>query len=353
MSKNVRTRGSLIRNFLLETLSEASRPMTCAELSELGAEKFSITKSAVAKHLRGLKEQGTIEVVSQGRSHICSLKQLESFDFHLPVNGPGSIDEMLLYVSQIKPRLTNICDSAENILEYGFTEMLNNVCDHSGATEVTVIVTKTAISTTICIIDNGIGIFRKVKEALKLPDERQSLLELSKGKFTTDPANHTGEGIFFTSRACDHFAIFSNGLVFTHSVASRDLLHKTPGLEKAPGTMVIMSINNNSNRRMRQVFDRFSSVEEGFTKTEVPVKLVQYENEGLTSRSQAKRLLARIDRFKYITLDFEGVQVVGQAFADQVFRVFVNAHPGLEIRYKNANKEIEQTIKIAQNNKVG
>lgn len=352
MSKDVRARGSMIRNFLLRTLSDASRPMTYAELSELGAKKFNITKSAVAKHLRGLKEQGTIEVNAKGRSRICTLKKLEQTHFELSVNGPDSLNEMDVYVNLVKPRLKNICDSAEHILEHGFTEMLNNVCDHSGATKVAISIVQTAISTTITIIDNGIGIFRKVKEALNLPDERQSLLELSKGKFTTDPANHSGEGIFFTSRACDRFAIYSNGLVFTHLESSRDLLDKNPELEDLPGTIVMMNINNNSNKRMRQIFDSFSSVDQGFTKTEVPVKLVQYENEGLTSRSQAKRLLARIDRFKYITLDFEGVQYVGQAFADQIFRVFVKAHPSLEIRYKNANEEIEQTIKIAQNNTV-
>jgi len=352
MSKNVRARGSMIRNFLLRTLSDASHPMTYAELSELGAKKFSITKSAVAKHLRGLKEQGTIEVFAKGRSRICTLKQLEKTHLDLAVNGPGSIDEMDVYLKVVKPRLTNCCDSAANILEYGFTEMLNNVCDHSGATKVTIDIIRTAISTTIAIIDNGVGIFRKVKEALGLPDERLSLLELSKGKFTTDPANHTGEGIFFTCRACDRFAIYSNNLVFTHLDSSRDLLDTVPEFGDLPGTIVLMNINNNSNKRLKQVFDTFSSVDDGFSKTEVPVKLVQYENEGLTSRSQAKRLLSRIDRFKYITLDFEGIHFVGQAFADQIFRVFVKAHPDLEIRYKNANEEIVRTIKTAQNNTV-
>ena len=38
-------------------------------------------------------------------------------------------------------------------------------------------------------------------------DKRQALFELSKGKFTTDPSRHSGEGVFFTSRMFDDFEI--------------------------------------------------------------------------------------------------------------------------------------------------
>lgn len=48
---------------------------------------------------------------------------------------------------------------------------------------------------------------------LDLPSH--AILELSKGKFTSDPARHSGEGIFFTSRMCDKFEILSKGLFFS------------------------------------------------------------------------------------------------------------------------------------------
>jgi len=38
---------------------------------------------------------------------------------------------------------------------------------------------------------------------------------LAKGKLTTDPKRHSGEGIFFSSRMFDEFDILSGG-VFSH-----------------------------------------------------------------------------------------------------------------------------------------
>lgn len=41
--------------------------------------------------------------------------------------------------------------------------------------------------------------------------------ELFKGKLTTDIENHSGEGIFFTSRVLDGFAAISDGKIFSHN----------------------------------------------------------------------------------------------------------------------------------------
>lgn len=85
--------------------------------------------------------------------------------------------------------------------------MFNNAIDHSGGTAITVQINKTAISTEIIISDDGIGIFKKIQSEFDLLDERHAIFELSKGKLTTDPRNHSGEGIFFTSRMFDQFEI--------------------------------------------------------------------------------------------------------------------------------------------------
>lgn len=51
---------------------------------------------------------------------------------------------------------------------------------------------------------------------MNLDDERHAVLELAKGKFTTDPDNHTGEGIFFSSRIFDEFAVLSGDVYYAH-----------------------------------------------------------------------------------------------------------------------------------------
>ena len=86
---------------------------------------------------------------------------------------------------------------------------------------------------------------------------------------------------------------------------------------------------------------------EVFSKTVVPVHLLGYheDNPSYVTRSQAKRLLARFDQFSVIQLDFSNVQEIGQGFADEVFRVFVNAHPDVSVEYIHASKAVEKMIR--------
>jgi hypothetical protein len=113
-----------------------------------------------------------------------------------------------------------------------------------------------------------------------------------------------------------------------------------------------MKLKNNTPRTPKQIFDRFTSNDNfGFTKTVVPVRMAQYGDEKLVSRSQAKRLLERIDRFKTVLFDFREVEIIGQAFADEVFRVFVNQHPHIELIPINANDTVMQVINNARYNK--
>lgn len=235
-----------------------------------------------------------------------------------------------------------------NIWHYGFTEMFNNVIDHSEASDVSISLSRTAAATTMQIYDNGVGIFKKIQAALDLMDERHSVLELAKGKFTTDPKNHSGEGIFFSSRMFDEFVILSGEVYFSHQFDKKEdwILHSSAA---GGGTLVRMVLDNHTARTTKKIFDKFTSGDDyGFTKTVVPVKLMKYGDDNLVSRSQAKRLLARFDRFKVVMLDFNGVASIGQAFADEVFRVFKHKHPQVELVAVHASSEVKRMISRAQ-----
>jgi hypothetical protein len=80
------------------------------------------------------------------------------------------------------------------------------------------------------------------------------------------------------------------------------------------------------------------------------VNLAQYGNDKLISRSQAKRVVARLDLFKTIIFDFTGVPSIGQAFADEIFRVFANEHPTISLLPVHANSEVHRMIaRVKQN----
>ena len=226
--------------------------------------------------------------------------------------------------------------------------MFNNVIDHSSASVVSLTLTRTAATTRLHIYDDGFGIFKKIQTALGLEDERHAVLELAKGKFTTDPTRHSGEGIFFSSRMFDRFAISSGSVYFSHDFGNKEdwILE---GDAAAGGTLVRMELDNHTSRTLKKVFDQFTTDDDyGFTKTVVPVELMRYGDDSLVSRSQAKRLLHRFDAFKVVVLDFTGVESIGQSFADEVFRVFQNQHPEIEVIAIHASSAVKQMISRAR-----
>jgi len=75
------------------------------------------------------------------------------------------------------------------------------------------------------------------------------------------------------------------------------------------------------------------------------ISLSKIGSETLISRSQAKGIVLGLEKFNYVTLDFDGIRLAGQGFVDEVFRVFANAHPDTKITYINANADVEFMIK--------
>jgi anti-sigma regulatory factor (Ser/Thr protein kinase)/biotin operon repressor len=337
----VRAGGELVRKFIIDNLAAHPR-----DIVRLTSEKFECSRQAVHKHLQRLIEDGSVNEGGQTRNKSYSLAPLTSESKQYLLS--SEVTEDAVWREDILPLLGKLPENVLHIWQYGFTEMLNNVIDHSGASAVSISLAKTAASTTITIYDNGVGIFKKIQAALSLFDERHAVLELAKGKFTTDPANHSGEGVFFSSRMFDEFIISSGEVYFSHQFDEKEdwILPASPA---TGGTRVKMELYNHTARTTKKIFDKFTSDDDyGFTKTVVPVKLMRYGDDNLVSRSQAKRLLARFDRFKTVVLDFSGVAGIGQAFADEVFRVFKNKNPGVEIVPIHLSPEVKKMVSRAE-----
>ena len=336
----VRKRGEEIRQFILDNVEAHPR-----DIATVTADKFEISRQAVNKHIQKLVEQHAIEMKGSTRNRLYLLTSLKSWQLSYPLD--DAVSEDRIWREDINAFVSELPDNLVSIWHYGVTEMINNAIDHSSGNNLLVQVDRTAVNTEILISDDGEGIFKKIQRELGLLDERHSVLELSKGKLTTDPDNHTGEGIFFTSRMFDEFAILSGNVFFSHQFDKLEDWIMEPQKFQS-GTLVHMKINNNTARTTKEVFDKFTADESyGFSKTIVPVKLTQYGDDKLVSRSQAKRLLVRVDRFKTVIFDFNDVESIGQAFADEIFRVFKNQHPNTQLIYWNANKQVGQMISRA------
>jgi len=330
-----------ITNFIFDNVSQHPN-----DIASLVANQFGLSRQASNRHLKRLVEKGHIlsEGVTRNKSYKLTSQNLLEKEY--AVN--EQLNEGDVWYRDIAPLLGDLPENIKDIWDYGFTEMFNNVIDHSGSPTVKVFVDKTAAGFKILIADHGEGIFRKIQKALSLTDQRHAVLELAKGKFTTDPDNHSGEGIFFSSRAFDNFMILSDSIHFSHG---SDSVHDwiMENTSRVNGTAVFMEINNHSLHNITEIFDDYASEEDdyGFNQTVVPVKLAQNGDGKLVSRSQAKRVLAGLDKFTNILFDFIGVETIGQAFADQIFRIYKNQHPEIKIIYINTNRNLDNMINRA------
>lgn len=334
------SRSSEIDAALLQAVAAHPRDLVGMVAAQLG-----LSPARISMQVRSLAAQGYLEKSGSTRP-IYSLGRNRRLQRSFPREG---LAEDKVWTEHIQPLLRGLPQNVLDIAHHGVTVMVNNAIDHSEGAQVTVRVDLREGHLLIAVIDDGIGIFRKISQALNLPDERLALLELSKGKFTTDPRNHSGEGVFFTSRMFDQFQIVSGGLTFDlDEKQGKDVLLDD---DRAPtGTSVHMAIDTTSRRAINQVFNEFSSGPEDYTfaKTIVPVRLARVGDENLISRSQAKRLLQRVERFRNVILDFEGVRTIGQAFADEIFRVFALAHPEVELVATKTLPEVQQMIRRAE-----
>lgn len=222
--------------------------------------------------------------------------------------------------------------------------MINNVIDHSKATILTLRVRRTSDEVECVLVDNGVGIFRKLQTELGLEDPRHVALELAKGKLTTDPARHTGEGIFFSARMCDRFLLGSEGVVCGHVEGSPWYVDKD---DFPPGTTVLMAVKLDTQRTPESTFDALAPPERDFdfTRTEIPADLAGTE---LVSRSQAKRVLARCEHSKEVTVDLSRVTSISPAFADEAFRVWPSQHPGVTVSHQGASAAVRSQIDRAK-----
>ncbi len=311
---------------------------------------YGISRTTVNNYIRQLLQDGVILADDSSASKYKLADTGSLFSYSLSEHPT----EDRIFNRDIRPFLSEMPHNVIEIWQYSFTEMMNNAIEHAEATEISVFVSKNALSTTILIADNGVGIFEKIRAYISETEHIDITLDeavsvLYAGKFTTDRAHHSGEGIFFSSRATDLFSIYSKGKVFTHNVLP-DAVFDSPLPDSDEGTIVIMRLENESRRDLLEVMNMFSDVERGFFRTQLPLAHI-FSDTKMVSRSEARRLVPMISRFEDVTLDFAGITGIGQAFTHELFIVFQREHPEIRFTYINACSAVESMILRVQNTK--
>ena len=302
-------------------------------ISKSVSEAFSVNQNTIHTYINELVDENIIKRIKRGQYELVK----DVYEYNLKRENGDLDTDTYAYDHCLDKHISHLDANVQAIWSYSFSEMINNVMDHSDASDVKIIVEQDYLNTSVMIIDNGIGIFKKIKEHFKFPSLDEAICELFKGKLTTDSKNHSGEGIFFSSKMMDDFFIVSSGKIFTNNKYDNSKIISIAA-ENIKGTCVIMSLSNFTHKNPQEVFDLYANVDGGFIKTKIPMKNIF--DTSPVSRSQAKRVCNRLEKFKEVIIDFEGVQWMGQGFAHQLFVVYAREHLDIKIVPINMNEDI-------------
>jgi len=306
-------------------------PSSGAEISKF----LAISRQAVNKHIKSLIQKGVLSKEGRTKDALFRIgskpRSIQHFKRVLELAG---LEEDRIF-QDIKLNLALKRNLTRNVLElnnYVFTEILNNAIEHSHSQKSDIEVCLDQYSVFFSIRDYGIGIFASIYKKFNLADENAAIGELIKGKTTTMRQRHSGEGIFFSSKCADQLHIRSHRIQLVFDNLRRDVFVEEKRYRE--GTEVRFKISRSSKRNIGDIFRQFApeDFDYKFEKTKVYVKLFQ---DGYVSRSEAKRLLSGLHKFKEIILDFKGVKSLGQGFADEVFRVFKRQYPDIILTTQN------------------
>ncbi|MBU4298956.1 DUF4325 domain-containing protein [Patescibacteria group bacterium] len=315
--------------------------------------RTNFSRAYVNRFFKELREEGRIELIGKANQAFYVLAKKKEVEKakrkilsirRILINRELSEDVVLDEIKKDTGIFFNMPAHISKILEYAFTEMLNNAIEHSESRQIEILMKRDSVIR-FDVIDKGIGIFNNIMEKKKLRSEIEAIQDLLKGKQTTAPREHTGEGIFFTSRVADMLTIQSSRKKLLFNNILGDIFIKDSD-KNIKGTKVIFVISLRAKTNLGEVFKKYAGGAFAFAKTEVNVRLYKLDTDFI-SRSQARRIMSGLDKFRTITLDFKNVNTVGQAFGDEVFRVWQGRHLGIKLAYKNANENIIFMLKRA------
>lgn len=319
------------------------------------AESLGITRQAVNRHLQQLLQAGILVKEGVTRGAVYKVKDVTAEKKYLKITFKKSFLLLNLEEDKVFQQINLELNLAKlvnpgglEIARYAFTEMLNNAIDHSRSEKCQIEVIIDEFNFTFRIRDYGIGLYFSICDKFNLPDENSAVGELIKGKTTTMRERHSGEGIFFTSKVADTTYFRSHRVKLLFDNQKKDIFIEE--LRNIRGTEVFFSIKKRTRKKLEDIFSFFAPEEFDykFEKTRAMVKLFQKQ---YISRSEAKRLHHGLDKFTVIILDFKGVKALGQGFADELFRVFMQNHPHIILELVNLKPSLQPIINHVVDNK--
>src|SRR5437763_5801363 len=127
----VRVRGEVIRRFILEHVEKHT-----GDIGKVTSDHFHITRQAVNKHLKKLKQEGSLNEAGKSRNRSYALAPKVEWAHTYTLT--SDLEEHVLWQNGLSTIVGQQPENVLDIWQYGLTEMINNARDHSGGSEILV-----------------------------------------------------------------------------------------------------------------------------------------------------------------------------------------------------------------------
>ena len=175
-----------VLRYILEKISQQDPRIT-----KTVSETMDINQNTVHSYISELIDQGVIRRVKRGQYELVR----KQYKFCLE-RSKGDLDsDLYAYQKYLAPIIQDEPKNVQGIWAYAFTEMINNVMDHSLASEVHIRIDRDPVNTSVIISDNGVGIFHKLQEHFGVPTAEEATVTSSSYDYFVKLEN--GEEKFF------------------------------------------------------------------------------------------------------------------------------------------------------------
>ena len=159
-----------IFNFILANAQEHG-----GNLAMLTAKEFNVSRTTAGKYIKILVDSDALIGQGNTKSRTYELTSRTLVAEDIEIN--DTVQEDVIWRERLLPVLRDLPGNVRAICQHGFTEMMNNVIDHSESSKCHIMATRTSIDVTITVEDFGIGIFEKIRKDFGLADRRLKTLE--------------------------------------------------------------------------------------------------------------------------------------------------------------------------------
>ena len=326
-----------IKNFILDNLSSHEKNIVQAAIN-----KFGVSRQAIHRHMINLIKENKVIAYGNTKGRYYKLIPLANYSKTIDIkdynNSRRFLEKFIIPHINILPR--NIYE----IFEYSAGSLFNNIIDHSNATKVYFKIYINHDEAHFILTDNGIGLFENICQGLELSNAQLAAFELAKGSITTDPENHSGDELNSIIHLFDLVTIESakKSLIYSNDNNHWEInnsLHQQ-------GTRIHLKINPRSNRTCADIFYKIFQKEK--KKIRIPINILNMsENNVLNSRSHAKSILRNIKDYKKIEFDFNDIDLISPAFADELARKTEEENQFADIKWMNTNKTVDMLMNRA------